>query len=177
MPPLNKPPPHKPFLQISLWGLIQRLPVKESYEYLFVFYLKQVTIKDHSGSRYVFSCEDWLVKQAGENKLKAHLSLSEQNLDQLPSYRGKKLEYMKLDDKEHLDAVEETVHKNLSNVLEGILQSSLEPDADSVSEFPNSGSLSSCYIVKRHFMFLKKYFNYKFYTYWFSGSFSWPVFS
>ena len=107
----------------------------------------------------MFSCEDWLVKQAGENKLKAHLSLSEQNLDQLPSYRGKKLEYMKLDDKEHLDAVEETVHKNLSNVLEGILQSSLEPDADSVSEFPNSGSLSSCYIVKRHLLFFKKYFN------------------
>ena len=88
-----------------------------------MYFLFQVTIKDHSGSRYMFNCGEWLLKRGNDDKLVANLSLTEQNIDQLSSFKGKSLEYMKLDEEEHLDAVEESIHENLTSVLEGIINS------------------------------------------------------
>ena len=60
--------------------------------------------------------------------LQANLALSEQIIDQVSSYRGKSMEYLKLNEKEHLDAVEETVHENLTSVLQGMIDSQPEED-------------------------------------------------
>eukprot|EP00794_Sanderia_malayensis_P013984 gene13984-15442_t len=94
------------------------------------WFLDKVTVRDHGGNRYIFDCGQWLLKRSGEENLQVELGLSEQNLDQLSSYKGINLDYARLTEEEHLDAVEEKVHKNLSSVLQGIIQS----HDDSMSE-------------------------------------------
>ena len=74
----------------------------------------------------MFNCGEWLQKKSGQDSLKAELALSEQVLDQVSSFRGKSMEYLRLDEQEHLSAIEETVHENLTNVLQGIINS--KPD-------------------------------------------------
>ncbi len=92
-------------------------------------------MRDRSGSRYIFDHGEWLLRRSGEDKLQARLDLSEQNLDQLSAYKGKNMGYSKLTDEEHLEAVEETVHKNISGVLQGIIASSEERnDSDSSTD-------------------------------------------
>ena len=100
----------------------------------------QVTIKDHSGSRYIFNCGEWLQKKSGEDRLQAELTLSEQVLDQASSFRGKSMDYLKLTEKEHLTAIEETVHENLTNVLQGIINS--QPDEESLFSQSSSSQTS-----------------------------------
>ena len=105
-----------------------------------------MTIKDHSGSRYIFEHGDWLLKTAGENKLHAQLTLSEQNLDQLSSYTGSSINYSKVTEAEHLGAVEETVHQNLSGLLEGIIQSDASSKYDD-SDSEVKGLYLCCYFM------------------------------
>ena len=77
----------------------------------------------------MFNCGEWLQKRSGEDKLQAELTLSEQVLDQVSSFRGKSMEYLKLNEKEHLTAIEESVHENLTNVLQGIIDSKSDEDS------------------------------------------------
>ena len=44
------------------------------------------------------------------------------------------MEYLRLDEQEHLSAIEETVHENLTNVLQGIINSK----SDERDLFPQS---------------------------------------
>ena len=103
------------------------------YIYNWNVFFVQVTIKDHSGSRYMFNCGEWLLKRGNDDRLMTSLSLTEQNIDQLSSFKGKNVEYMKLDEEEHLDAVEESIHENLTSVLEGIIAS--DKNAESEEQF------------------------------------------
>jgi len=116
-------------------GVLRKIDVRHDNTGLGpAWYLEKVTVKDHSGNRYVFNCGEWLQKKSGQDCLKTELALSEQVLDQVSSFRGKSMEYLRLDEQEHLSAIEETVHENLTNVLQGIINSK----SDERDLFPQS---------------------------------------
>lgn len=68
--------------------------------------------------------------------------MSEQVLDQVSRYKGKSTEYLKLNEREHLSAVEESVHENLTSVLQGMLGSSSEDKLD-FSQISGPGKIYS----------------------------------
>ena len=108
---------------------LAKCSIKSRHESEVHLYSLKVTVKDHTGSRYVFNCGEWLQKRSGEDSLQAELALSEQVLDQVSAFKGKGMEYLKLNEDQHLSAIEETVHENLTNVLQGIINSNSDEDS------------------------------------------------